>query len=157
MSIGVFPLSLSAQVQLPPALLQDVRVLDQRGEPGVSSTAARPEYAREAEGGFVIVDDDLGLAEPEAPSGAAGGAHRFEPVAGGSWAGARRGPPVRGPGGGEEFPSLATAAAVSDGERGAVGAGGGGGQEGGAARRPPPLMKKTVKCPCGRCVACAHN
>lgn len=57
---------------------QDIRLHD-RGGGGAGEAAgsggggpagpARPEYAREAEGGFLIVDDDLGLVEPEAAGG----------------------------------------------------------------------------------------
>jgi hypothetical protein len=151
---------------------QDIRLLDAAGsgsgraaaaaageERGAGAGApARPEYAREFEGGFMIYDDDLGLAMDgrEGPAGAGpGGAPHWEPVAGGGWGGrGRQGGPLPPAARGEEFPSLATAAAVAaaaaGGERDGGGGGAGGGQAG--ARRPPPLVKKTVKCPCGRWV-----
>ena len=122
---------------------QDVRMMEgaRPGEgPPPDQWPAGFEYAREADGGLRVIDDaDVPAAAYPGGGGGGGSGSGGGLMGAGSWAEHR---PQRQQRGGGDFPSLSAAAA---------GEGGGGG--GAGSSRPPPLVKKTVKCPCGRWVA----
>ena len=109
-------------------------------------------YAHESEGGLRIIDD------AEFPAAAAAAAARPAADRGGGFRGgggrAAGAPPVgwdrqrgtqRAQRAADDFPSLAAVAAAE----GSGGGGGGGAVASGS--KAPPLVKKTAKCPCGRC------
>lgn len=105
------------------------------------------DFAREVEGGFTVIDDDLGMQDgadwPAAGAGSDAGPFVGFP----GYSGRRRGEPVQSA---DAFPSLAAVAAEAVADNSHSNGMNGNGNGAGARRRPPPLVKRTVRCPCGR-------
>lgn len=133
-----------------------------RGGAGAGGQQDRPtEFAHEIDGGYRIIDDDLGMllestsGQQQGGGGASGALRRLGGGSSNDFGGSSYGAMNRvhqqhrqGDHAQDAFPSLAASTAEAVADRPLPG-GAAAGPSGGS-RRPPPLIKHTIRCPCGR-------